>query len=146
METKNCFKCGEIKPLSAFYKHPQMKDGRVNKCKECNKIDVRKNRKDNIEHYRSYDRQRGNRLTKEYFADRASNCPAKYRAVRMVAYHKRKGNITQKPCEVCGSELYIHAHHDDYSKPLDVRWLCAAHHKQWHNENGEGKNGRIMNF
>jgi len=41
---------------------------------------------------------------------------------------------------VCGSSEYIHAHHDDYDKPLDVRWLCAAHHKQWHDENGEAKN------
>lgn len=40
---KQCFKCSEIKDLTDFYKHPQMPDGRVNKCKECNKNDVKEN-------------------------------------------------------------------------------------------------------
>jgi len=31
-----------------------------------------------------------------------------------------------------GDTLPAHAHHDDYNKPLDVRWLCPAHHNQWH--------------
>lgn len=43
----------------------------------------------------------------------------------------RRGRIIRGPCEVCGS-LNVHAHHDDYSKPLQVRWLCKPHHQLLH--------------
>lgn len=60
----------------------------------------------------------------------------------LIRNRLRNGKITKAPCEVCGAADFIHAHHDDYAKPLDIRWLCPAHHKQWHNENGEGKNAQ----
>src|SRR4051812_39153823 len=41
----------------------------------------------------------------------------------------RKGVLTRQPCEVCGSEK-SQAHHEDYSKPLEVRWLCRPHHTE----------------
>ncbi len=44
----------------------------------------------------------------------------------------REGRLVPQPCTVCGSEKFIDGHHDDYSKPLVVRWLCRAHHKAFH--------------
>ena len=137
---KKCFKCGEVKRLSDFYRHPRMADGHVNKCKECNKKDVKGSRHAKIEHYREYDRNRGNRLPKGYQREYRKRYPKKVKARAMVAYHVRAGNLIRKPCEVCGREESVHAHHDDYDQPLNIRWLCAAHHHQWHAENGEGAN------
>lgn len=57
--------------------------------------------------------------------------PEKRRAQQTVAKAIRKGELVRQPCEEgpegCGPGK-VHAHHDDYSKPLDVRWLCARHH------------------
>ncbi len=136
---KACFKCGVSKPLSSFYKHKQMKDGHVNKCKECNKRDVAEHRTENLDKIRAYDRGRGNRQDAEYFKKWRTDNPKKYRAHLMVNNHVRAGNLHPKPCEICAAEKAV-AHHDDYSQPLNVRWLCQAHHKQWHTKNGEGKN------
>jgi hypothetical protein len=141
MTEKQCFKCSSVKPLNEFYKHPRMADGHLNKCKECNKTDVRDNRKSKIKYYRKYDRERGNRLPDGYQKEYAQRYPNKAKARVLVAYHARKGNLAKQPCEQCGTKRSVHAHHDDYAKPLNVRWLCAAHHRQWHMENGEGKNG-----
>lgn len=50
----------------------------------------------------------------------------------------RKGLLTRpKKCESCGTSprTGIQAHHDDYNKPLEVRWFCIKCHKKWHREN-----------
>lgn len=41
--------------------------------------------------------------------------------------YQQRGKLIPKPCEVCGS-LKVEKHHDDYSKPLEVRWFCREHH------------------
>jgi hypothetical protein len=43
------------------------------------------------------------------------------------------GLLVRQPCEVCGcGRRKADAHHDDYSRPLEVRWLCRSHHRQHH--------------
>lgn len=50
-------------------------------------------------------------------------------AARAKVYRAiRSGELISQPCEVCGATKNIEAHHWDYSKPLDVQWLCREHH------------------
>lgn len=137
---KKCFKCHEEKPLSGFYEHPMMADGHLNKCKECTKNDTRNNRLTNIEKYREYDRLRGNRQGYEYVKQYREKYPNKAKAHRAVNFALRRGNLKKGICEVCGSNINVVAHHDNYLEVLKVRWMCQAHHKQWHRDNGEGDN------
>jgi len=53
------------------------------------------------------------------------------RAHLAVAQARKRGELQRGTCEVCGAEK-TDAHHDDYDKPLDVRWLCRLHHRQVH--------------
>lgn len=138
---KQCFKCKESKPLSDFYKHKQMADGHLNKCKQCAKVDVKNNRGSNIEYYREYDRIRGSRQTTEYQRQYKARFPNKHKAHRIVGRAIRAKKLHPEPCVVCGTDEYVVAHHNDYLKPLNVVWMCQAHHMQWHEKNGEGLNG-----
>jgi len=134
---KKCFKCGVVKDIGSFYKHKQMKDGHLNKCIDCAKTDVRQHRREN-ESVREYDRRRYRENparreasaanTKKYNAEN----PERYRARYLLTNAVRDKRVTKEPCEVCGVTKYIHGHHDDYSKPLEVRWLCAKHHHRYH--------------
>lgn len=70
---KKCFKCNKNKELKEFYKHPQMPDGHVNKCKDCNKADVRKNYAEKREEKRAYDSHRQRYSFQRIFLHRYMN-------------------------------------------------------------------------
>ena len=140
------------KPLSEFYKHKQMADGHLNKCKQCAKKDISQHREENIDKVRAYDRKRGAyphriALRAEYQKTEAGKIATNRAKKKWIELHPeeraaqcilknavKSGKIKREPCEVCGAVICIHGHHDDYTKPLDVHWLCpkchSLHHKQ----------------
>lgn len=136
---KSCFKCDARKDISEFYKHKGMADGHLNKCKECAKSDVRKHRMDNLK-VQEYDRVRYHKDPKRR-ARIARNAkkwnrenPLGYKAHNTIRNAVRDGRATKpNSCSICGdSERKLHAHHDDYEKPLDVEWLCVVCHGRKH--------------
>lgn len=132
---KTCFKCGQVKSLSDFYRHPRMADGHLGKCKECARDDVSRHRDENIDRIREYDRMRGglpNRLAKnaERSVEWRKSNPDRRAAQMSVQYAIRSGKLSPLPCWVCNKKA--EAHHPDYSQPLDVVWLCRIHHAQVH--------------
>ena len=145
---KKCFCCGQTKPIVDFYKHSKMSDGYLNKCKECVKAYVIKQRHKNIEYYREYDRKRAMlphrvQARAEYIrTDRGKIAHSGATTAWMRQHPNRRAashilnnalkykKIIRQPCFICGARA--HAHHPDYDRPLDVVWLCPKHHKEAH--------------
>lgn len=138
IHSKQCFKCKTVKPLTEFYKHEQMGDGHLNKCKSCTKKDANEHREKNIERIRKYDRERGKNPERQKAAYEVSKAWRQADKRRMAAHNAvtraiRAGKLIRMNCERCGAEK-TYAHHDDYDKPLDVMWLCQPCHKKRHKE------------
>lgn len=135
---KDCFKCGRHFPLSEYYRHPGMGDGRLGKCKECTKQDVHQNYLLRVDQYKAYERERNRKperrvATVERQRRRRVTEAEKYKARQAVSNALRNGKLKRLPCEVCGNKD-VEAHHEDYAKPLDVKWLCFLHHRQAHGQ------------
>ena len=147
---KECFKCGETKDISFFYKHSKMTDGHLGKCKECTKSDVQLNYRDKIDQYKKYDQIR-NQKRKEYiskknkeYAERTNYNHGKNskswveknrvkRDCHIVVGNKIKnGTLSKGLCQICKTDKRIQAHHYSYDYPLNVVWLCEKHHSKVH--------------
>ena len=137
METKTCFKCQRVLPRTEFYAHPQMGDGLLGKCKDCTRSDVRKRYYEKHDDVMLYEKSRGSKrgdgsnkrkYLREY-RERYKEKRVAHYALRNAVRDKR---IKKMPCATCMSWENVEAHHTDYSKPLDVVWLCVEHHKIAH--------------
>lgn len=126
METKKCFKCGIIKPISHFYVHNRMKDGHLNKCIDCTKKDA-KNRYDILsqdEEWMEKERERGRRKFKrlEY--------AGKFKSIRSLC--PQEANISKKLRNKGYDTNGKEAHHWNYNKPYSVFLLSKKSHRCLH--------------
>lgn len=141
---KLCNACGTEQEDSCFHKRKASPDGLAAKCKSCQSAydKARANAPHRVAARKAYSQTEagkiaGSRAKKKW----ADNNAIKRAANVMVGNALRSGKLVKEPCETCG-EKDSHGHHDDYAKPLEVRWLCSKHHTEWHDKNGEGKNAR----
>lgn len=81
----------------------------------------------NLRKYRQNHPERILAYQREYYR---KNTPKKLAHAR-VRYALRNGKLQKQPCVVCGS-VKSEAHHPDYSKPLEVTFLCHLHHCEVH--------------
>lgn len=151
---KKCFVCDNTKLLSDFYKHPGMTDGCLGKCKECCKMYIKKRRELNVQYYREHDKRRyrkdprvrdRHRKYEKTDAGKASlsksskkwtaNNPEKRKAHHKVNNAVRDGKLIKPDkCQCCNNKGRLEGHHEDYSKPFDVIWLCRLCHTKIHRE------------
>lgn len=152
-QNKICTTCGESKPLNDFHKSSKGALGRKSSCATCckawKKVYYEKNKAFVLAATSAYQKlnvERSRVWKRNYERRNAASLAEKKRAYERlnkhiisahgkVAWALKTGKLTKQPCEVCGA-IDSEAHHDDYSKPLDVRWLCSPHHNQHHNCKG----------
>ena len=79
-----------------------------NRCKVCRKNKIRENGRERMYKYYHQDPQ------------------------KILARCKACREIKPQPCVVCGQVEKVHRHHKDYSKPLEVIFLCPLHHRRVH--------------
>jgi len=121
-DTKRCPRCGETKPLDQFSRDPRRPRGINSYCRPCYREYARELAKKNGPRYRRTEAYRAKRNSKHTLAAQIVN-----RAVKL-------GVLTKGPCAVCGTTERIQAHHTDYTKPLEVTWLCRLHHFHAHGQ------------
>ncbi|HYA07728.1 MAG TPA: hypothetical protein VEF90_17710 [Xanthobacteraceae bacterium] len=149
---KSCIACLEVKDDSEFYKHPRTASGLMGPCKSCHKARMRRRRQDKSAEIQAYDRERGllphrkaavKERSSRYRAKRHNrvNDREKVAARTAVGNAVRDGALIKPPnCEACGAERDdLHGHHHDYSKPLDVTWLCPPCHGAEHRAANENR-------
>jgi hypothetical protein len=129
---KTCFKCGVAKEREEFYRHPDTADGLLGKCKSCTRLEAKIRRSANHEKHVERDRRRDATAERKaakalYLRRHRKAHPERDAARSKVLRAIRAGKISRRPCAACGSPS-AEAHHEDYSKPMAVQWLCRRHH------------------
>lgn len=141
-----CSKCKEWKGSDGFHKDPRKTTGLASRCKACaaayskwhaenyptaQEVRLRAARKYR-EANRELERERHRKWKiKVGYRGQPSNYKARCRA--KLAYYVKKGRVIKPShCSKCGAPPPIEAHHEDYSKPCDVQWLCRVCHGKKH--------------
>lgn len=129
---KICCKCKITKPISEFYW--SKKDGLEYRCKSCKREYAQSHKAEIAERMQKYQQTRKvecAKLSQEYRQRNPEKCKA--RSVISVAVKTRE-LFASIFCEICGLSIKTEAHHPDYSRPLEVSWLCRKCHSKTHNE------------
>ena len=138
LTTKHCNKCNTTKSTKLFHNTKLTKDKKSAYCKDCTKAyDVlyraknrdKKKRQDKAYSLTEKGKSSHNASTKKWNYNNA----LKSKAHTLLNNSVRDGKIVKpNKCKECNNETNIQAHHEDYSKPLDVVWLCVSCHKIRH--------------
>jgi len=148
---KLCKHCNQIKPFDSFRPDARIKSGLSSWCKPCSNKRSNESKKKNPEKLKLRDRRKYEKKMRRLYGDSyvvGSESNIKRRGGRKevlspeearIRHNVRRvtrravanGKIAKMPCQVCGHHL-SEIHHPDYSKPLDVIWLCPTHHREIH--------------
>jgi len=131
-----CPTCNKWLPESAYYYDSRTANKLKSQCKQCHMQTA----------IRTRNHENTKRINREYMRRARKNNPTKFRERELAASRKKPKNEKTKArailnaavksgkvikptiCSKCGKLRKVTAHHDDYSKPLQVKWLCYECH------------------
>ena len=134
---KTCFKCGRSLCLTEFARNKSTTDGLQHWCRQCMSLAVMKCRQSEKGReacrraYRKYTHSDQGKRYRVSAAKRYSERnPEKYRARYTAHSAVRSGKLVRPTqCSSCGKKCKPEMHHMDYSKPLEIIWLCRGCHE-----------------
>lgn len=138
---KTCTKCKNELDLESFFNDKTRKSGKHPWCKKCIYLAEReskkiweKNNKERCKRvrkkWRENNKERHLELQRNGQKRWEEKYPEKRRAYSLTQKYREK--IKKDHCEDCGSDEYLHMHHEDYKKPLEVITLCRNCHVKVH--------------
>jgi len=150
---KPCSKCKLVKPFKDFHVDKRKRYRITSACKVCNlkvseKCRAKPGKKKEAiictADWRKHNRakvRRSDNLWGENNREKIKHSNRKYRINNKIKIKAHKkvaraliiGELIKLPCHIC-DDPDSHAHHEDYSKPLEVFWLCVLHHAERHIE------------
>lgn len=101
------------------------KKNRKTTCSKCDNIKERPN-----QGYCNNCRNEWSRMKRKRHTELTDEQKLKANARSYLNVYIKRGKVTKGIC-FCGANG-VEAHHEDYSKPLDVVWYCRVHHLEKH--------------
>lgn len=139
MQMKCCSRCRSERPLSDYHIRRASKDGLSAACKTCLSLydKCRANAPHRLKARADYLLTDAGKAASEKAKRRfTERYPAKRKAHVIVGNFLRDGKIKRPDyCEKCHRTVKPQAHHCDYTKPLEIMWLCTKCHADWHRTN-----------
>ena len=142
-----CNVCNKTGNKDEFKKDGRLKNGVASICLECQARAAKKKYWENpgVAVQRARDqrirKKNGEQKPRVYCAEEVrerwkrnyKNLTAERKRARwMMSDERTKRGLQSGQCEVCGAVENVDGHHDDYTRPLEVRWLCRKHHRAFH--------------
>lgn len=142
-----CCRCKIEKDLEEFHKQKRNPLGHAYSCKKCeheryvkkkakdperwnllSKLWHRKKKEEDPDIWKKRYQKSKERIL-NYIKSNKERDKIKLRARNNVNRWLRLGQITRaEKCSECGSNTKLEAHHEDYSKPREIKWLCVSCH------------------
>lgn len=131
---KQCPKCCTTKPSTAFGRNRGRRDGMQTYCFDCRKAIYLERQEHEVQYqlkYISTHRDKVAQWHRNSLAKPENRAKNRTRGITQNAI--RSGKLVKPDnCEHCGESVRLYAHHHDYTKPLEVEFLCSRCHGAVH--------------